>query len=511
MGHGRRLSAVAPFPRDEVITIMVSPRVPAFRPDQTWLHAREPLFWLDPTLRIAWVNKAWESLTGLPAESVVGVACGSHGPIQPGEPTDLAASFSPPPESVAGTPAGGPTLILRADGERVWQRVEFWPVRGQDDALLGILGQVREPDTAPSVPDSTAQELRVRLMQIRDRLHRGYGTDALIGTGPAHARLLEQVRLAASSRVPVLIVGEPGTGKRLVARTIHHLAANGRQPLVPIDCEALPPEVLERELFAPGRQGDPSQVQPPGAASHPPCLSLREGSSLLIGDILALPRDLQARLAVSLDGSVRLIATTAGDPDIALEEERLRLDLYFALTVLVIHLEPLRRRRHDLPTLSQHLLERANQRTGACCGGFSPEASAAIDTYDWPGNMRELARVVDAAHDVALVRARSTTKAGPESPDGSALIERDDLPASIRGNLGSAYNPPPPAAVRPLDELLTEIERRVIESALSRARRNKSRAAELLGISRPRLYRRIKELNLPDNAEAEPAEVNGSP
>src|SRR4051812_45306794 len=132
---------------------MAPPRVPAFRPDQLWQHAREPMFWLDPTLRVAWVNKAWEGLTGHPAESVVGLGCAAHGPTGAGEPSDLVASFTPPPESVAGDPSGCPTMILQPDGGRIWRRIEFWPFLGQDRALLGILGQVREAEAAPSVPD----------------------------------------------------------------------------------------------------------------------------------------------------------------------------------------------------------------------------------------------------------------------------------------------------------------------------------------------------------------------
>ncbi len=166
-----------------------------------------------------------------------------------------------------------------------------------------------------------------------------------------------------------------------------------------------------------------------------------------------------------------------------MKAERLRPDLYYALTTLVIRTRPLRERLDELPLLAQSLLERTNARGARQRGGFSPEALAALLAYDWPGNLRELARVVEAAH------ARG---------EGD-WIDVDDLPAAIRGHLGAAYTPPPmPTQVTPLDDLLTQVERRLIEQALQRARQNKSRTAELLGISRPRLYRRIKELNLPD-------------
>ena len=226
-----------------------------------------------------------------------------------------------------------------------------------------------------------------------------YGFDGLIGSGPFQRRLLDQVRLASASTIPVLIVGEPGTGKRHVARAIHQQGPNCQQPMVPFDCEALPAEILERELFGGDRQRDrESRGNSLASGAGRPRLSLVDGSTLLIREILMLPRDLQARLVAALDARVRLLATTVNDPEIALQNEQLRPELYFALTGLVLRLRPLRERRDELPVLAQHLLERANQRGGEQRTGFSPQALRALLAYDWPGNLRELARVIDYAH-----------------------------------------------------------------------------------------------------------------
>jgi transcriptional regulator with PAS, ATPase and Fis domain len=454
---------------------MASPRVPGVRRLDAWLqHAREPVFVLNAECRLVYVNRAWEELTGYAAEAVLGRDCRPLGRSQAGEPAGLGDSFNPPPEALAGQPAGVTTLIVHAQGERRWRRLEFWPYHDAQGALLCLLGLVRQREAPPHTPDAESQRLHTDLMEVRDRLLARNGFDALIGRGPGHQRLLDQVRAAAATTVPVLVVGGPGTGKRLVARTIQQQGPHPQSLLLAFDCAALPPEDLERDLF-----GVDGSRETPG-------LALPGGSTLLLKDVLDLPRDMQGRLVAALSPAIRLLATTSGDPERARLDDRLRPDFYYALTTLVIRLAPLRDRLDELPLLAQHLLERANQRGGRWRGGLSPEALDALIGYDWPGNVRELARVIDAAH------ARG----------GGDVIGADDLPAAVRGHLGSAYTPPPmPPAIMPLDELLTQVERRLIEQALQRAGQNKSRAAELLDISRPRLYRRIKELNIPDVPE----------
>jgi DNA-binding NtrC family response regulator len=469
---------------------MPNPRPGHFEPSKLWQRAREPTFWLDAHLRVAWVNQAWENLTGHSFETIAGVTCHAHAPTRGDDPADLAASFHPPPESLSGQPAATTVLILSPGGERIWRRVEFWPFH-DDDALIGLLGVVRGDADPHSVPDTEAGSLHVKLLEIRRQLHKDVGIDSLLGSGPAHRRLLQQVRLASAATMPVLLVGEPGTGKRFIARAIHQNGPQRNGPLVAFDSEALPAEVLERELFAAegatdSTPHDESRARLPARSR----LALADGSTVLLREIFMLPRDVQARLIASLDSSVRLIGTTALDPDVALANEQIRPEFYFALTALVVRLRPLRERRDELPVLAQHMLERANQRGGAQKAGFSPQALAELSSYDWPGNFHELARVIDHAHGSG--RSSQTS------------VDALDLPASIRGSLGAAYLPPrAPTAIKPLDQVLTEVERRSIERALKQARGNKSRAADLLGISRPRFYRRMKELDLPDEAEIE--------
>jgi DNA-binding NtrC family response regulator len=461
-----------------------------FVPSELWQDAREPTFWLDSELRIAWVNQAWETLTGHTSGSVVGMTCHAHGPTRGDDPADLAASFRPPPDSLKGKPAGTPVLIFHSSGERIWRRVEYWPFLDAHDALIGLLGVVRGEADGHSVPDTEAGRLHVALLETRRQLHKQVGFDSLLGSGPAHRRMLEQVRLAAAATAPVLLLGETGTGKRHVARVIHQNGPGRNGPLIPFDSEAMPAEMLENQLFAAqGASDSAAHDESPGRSAGRPRLALAPGSTVMFREIFMLPRDIQARLLTSLDSSVRLIGTTVLDPDAALESERIRPEFYFALTALVVRLRPLRERRDELPVLAQHMLERANQRGGAQKDGFTSEALAVLSSYDWPGNLQELARVIDQAH------------AGGSD---QSWVDVNDLPALIRGNLSGAYLPPPARSpIKPLDPLLTEVEQKAIERALKLARGNKSRAADLLGISRPRLYRRIKELNVPDEGDGD--------
>ena len=434
--------------------------------------ACDAVFLLDPTGRFSFVNPAWEGVTGLDAQAALGQDPAIDGP-------DALRPFAPPHESRLGQPSGGKVLLLPPDGQRLWRRVEFWPFRNSQGHHLGILGIVRDADASPQAPDSPAHKARAALTEAREAIRVRFGHETLVGFGSRHERLLAQIAAASRVVTPALIVGEPGTGKRLVASVIHERGTRAGSPFLVVDVAALTPEMLDRELF--GAEGGST-----------PLLAV-EGATVLLASVDRLPRDVQARLVASLEHArARVLGATSVDPEQALADARFREDFYFAISVQVLRLAPLRQRADEVPVLAQHFLELSNKRGQARVSGFSTAAIDVLRAYDWPGNLRELARVVAAAHGRA---------ADPICPD--------DLPAEIRGELASPHAvPPAQAAVTPLDQWLTRLERRLIEQALLRARQNKSRAADLLEISRPRLYRRIKELNIPDDGDASP-DANG--
>jgi transcriptional regulator with GAF, ATPase, and Fis domain len=441
-------------------------------------RASSPIFVLDASLRLVYANPALEALTGQSISALIGLECRPSGLPLGDDLASLGGSLAPPSGAAGGHPCSAETLIIHTGGERSWLRAEFWPLSDQRGQTLGTFAMLRTRETPPHAPSSGERRLHAELRDLRDRLIQRHGVDTLIGQGLGHRRVLNQIQAASASRVPLTIVGEPGTGKRTLADTIHQRSSRSVSRPRHLDCAALPPEVLERTLLADDADNG-------------------GGTTVVLANVLELPRDLQARLAAILNGPSRYIATTPVPPDAARRDGRLRDDLHFGLTTLVITLQPLRERLEDVPLLAQHFLERTNSRAERRRVGFVAEAIDVLAAYDWPGNLRELLRVVEAAHAVAA----------------DDWIGPGDLPAAIRGNLASSYNPPPmPPTVTPLDERLNGLERRLIEQALARARQNKSRAAELLEISRPRLYRRIKELNIPDVPEpSDDGHGNGDP
>jgi transcriptional regulator with PAS, ATPase and Fis domain len=438
-------------------------------------RASTPIFVLDTNLRLVYANPALEALTGQANSALSGLECRPSGLPLGDDLAGLGESLAPPVQAAAGHPCSADTLIIHTGGERSWMRGEFWPLLDQRGQALGTFAMLRTRESPAHAPPSVDRRLQAELRELRDRLLQRHGVDTLIGQGLGHRRVLDQIQAAAALRVPLTIVGESGTGKRTLADTIHQRSSFSASRPRHLDCAALPPEVLERTLLVDGTGS----------------------TTVVLANVFELPRDLQAKLAAILNGPSRYIATTPIPPEVARRDGRLRDDLHFGLTTLVITLQPLRDRLEDVPLLAQHFLERTNARASRRRVGFVSEAIDVLAAYDWPGNLRELLRVVEAAHAAAV----------------DDWIEPGDLPASIRGNLASSYNPPPmPPTATPLDERLNGLERRLIEQALSRAKHNKSRAAELLEISRPRLYRRIKELNIPDVPDpSDDGHANGDP
>lgn len=322
------------------------------------------------------------------------------------------------------------------------------------------------------------------------QLRRQLGDESqLVGRSAAILRVQEEIRQAAASRATVLIRGESGVGKELVARAIHFAGPRKRGPFVCINCAALSETLLESELFGHERgafTGATERKIGKFEAAH-------EGT-ILLDEIGEMSPQLQAKFLRVLEGhpfervggskaikvDVRVIAATNRDLEQAVAEGRFRKDLYFRLRVLEIVVPPLRQRPEDIPLLAAHFLKRFCAETGKRIRGFTPEAEARMLQYQWPGNVRELKNVVERA--VVLARGE--------------WIDADDLALS-------RLAPSPAGAASPVvgtsaagSMSLEEMERIHVAATLQATGWNKSKAARILGIERSTLDRKIRRYRL---------------
>ncbi len=444
-----------------------------FRWQALFENTADPLFVLDRRRRIVFVNRAWEELAGLAAARAVGLVCRRPRPVAATDPLEevLAHALTPPPEATEGK-VGRARRFLPGP---VWWDVEFFPLR-QAGSQAGhfLIGRIR---LVPAQAPSAAVPLPEKLVALRERRIEGQGLGLLSSLRPAPRRVAEQVRLAAGLFSPVLFVGEKGSGKRTLARILHNLGPRRDQGLAILECAHLPPAALEAVLFG----------------TRPATSSL---SAVYLAEPAALPRDLQLRLCELLaqrgaegekTAGPRFLAGCSVDPRAEVAAGRLLEELHCALAVLTIPVPSLRERVDDLPTLAARMLERLNTEGEPRITGFAPEAWDLLRGHAWPGNLAELFAVLSAA------RRHARTE----------RIEAADLPASLRLSRRLAEEAlPQPERVVPLDQVLENAERRLLELALRRARGNKTRAAELLAIWRPRLIRRMEALGIADAEES---------
>jgi DNA-binding NtrC family response regulator len=297
----------------------------------------------------------------------------------------------------------------------------------------------------------------------------------LIGEGPAMQLARRKVELAAASPSSVLLVGPPGSGRRHLAAAIHYGANPPRNEsfsatsLVTLDCVLLGPDLLEAVGDVLARAKLLGDETAPG--------------TLLVHRIDETSTELQVELAsffIRRPLTWRLMATAA-EPLMELARRgKFREDLAAAVSTITIELPSLRQRRADLPRLAQLFLEDLNASGGRQIGGFTPAALDLLDAYPWPGNLDELAEVVAEAFQRASGRE----------------IDVADLPERIRLSDRAAIHSRRAEETIVLDEYLGRVERELIRRALARAKGNKARAARLLGLTRPRLYRRMVQLGL---------------
>src|SRR6266446_1949351 len=318
---------------------------------------------------------------------------------------------------------------------------------------------------------------------LRSQLADQLAVKDLVGASPAMARVREVIARVADSDSPVLIEGESGTGKELVAAAIHRQSSRGKGPFVPVNCSAIPADLLESEFFGHVRGAFSGAV-----ADSLGLFRSAHGGTLFLDEVAELSPALQAKLLRVLQekeirpvGSTkthvvnaRMIAATNKNLEAAVSNGSLRQDLYYRLNVVHIVVPPLRERRADIPALIAYFLRRFNERFRREVKGITPDAMTVLTAYDYPGNVRELENLLERAF---------------------ALGARDEIERANLPELAARAEPATPKSTEPLPTL-DQAERDLIARALDRFRNDKEQAARALGLTVRKLYRRIKKFGL---------------
>ena len=448
---------------------MPRPRASAVELTRLLGEAAEPIYVLDGERRIVYCNRACTAWLGLAEDDLLGQWAVYQSADHGASPAAVAAGLAPPPHD---SPPPHYTAVVASPHDR--RRACFFTLSGEDGPR-GAAAVVEprplaegEPDAAPSA-ELPPDELHDRLRRLRRHWAEWHGIDRLLGQSAAMRRVRAIAEVAADCTASVLLVGPPGSGRQHLAATIHfRRGAEAAGPLVPLACSALNAEWLGSTVRAVAVRAQ-AEPQRPG--------------TLLLGDVDQLDAEAQAVLLAALAGKpfpARLMATARSSlMDLARRGE-FREDLAVLLATLVIDLPRLAERRGDLPLLAQVLLEDRNAAAGKQLAGFTPEALDLLDMYSWPGNLDELAQVVAEAH------SRCET----------ALVRAIDLPQQLHLSAEAAAHPRRKEETIVLDEFLGQVERELIGRALRRSKGNKAKAARLLGVTRPRLYRRMVQLGM---------------
>jgi len=329
--------------------------------------------------------------------------------------------------------------------------------------------------------------LRDENRRLREELGRRYSFDNIIGRSPAMQEIFATILRVAPSRTTVLLAGESGVGKDLIARAIHYHSPRRDRPFVKINCTAIPENLMESELFGYEKGAFTGAV-----TSKPGKFELADTGTVFLDEIGDVPAPVQVKLLRVLQerelerlGSnktirvdVRILAATNRDLRAALEEGAFREDLYYRLNVFPINIPPLRERKEDIPFLVEHFIKKLSGETGSRVRSVSDEALRKLMDYHWPGNVRELENVIE----------RSLLLATGER------LEASDIRLDV--------NPRPaaPGQVPFLPEGMTldQYEQAIIREALRRTGGNKSQAARLLGLTRNALRYRLSQMGIED-------------
>jgi two-component system response regulator HydG len=336
---------------------------------------------------------------------------------------------------------------------------------------------------------SQSQRLARSNLELRRQLNERFGFEGVIGNSPLMHTLVERLRQVAPTSASVLITGENGTGKELVAKALHANSPRASKPFVALNCAALSENILESELFGHIRGAfTGADRERKGWFEH------ANGGTMFLDEVGDIPTSTQVKLLRVLEAgeivrvgtnepikvNVRLISATNRDLKEAIASGSFRQDLYHRLKVVSVHLPPLRARREDITLLTDHFLRQYTASHEKTITGITPAARKALMTYSWPGNVRELKNAIESMVVV----------------DFDGIIDVDDLTEELQASSQGQAEPAVAGSAHLVGRPLLEVEKYYIAEALKMAAGNREEAAKVLGIGERTLYRKIKDYGI---------------
>jgi DNA-binding NtrC family response regulator len=359
-----------------------------------------------------------------------------------------------------------------------------------DLALATVARAIRHMELQREV--EALRQQRFKGNSLEDLTHSDEGfKPQLIGNSPAWIEVFKNIGRVAATNVGVLLLGESGTGKEVVARAIHQNSARSRRPFIILNCAALPPELLESELFGHERGAFTGAV-----AQKRGKFEAADGGTIFLDEVGELPLSLQPKLlrvlqehafervggTGSIHADVRVIAATNRPLEDDMEQKTFRADLFYRLNAFTVRLPPLRERQSDILPLAEYFLARYAQRNQLASTGLAADATAALQNYSFPGNVRELEHLIE----------RAAVKAGGRAITAEQIQEELGKEKSTTQGVFDTQT----AIAMPFHDAVASWERHIIELALRVTHGNKSYAARRLGIHRRLLYEKLTQFGL---------------
>ena len=432
------------------------------------------IFLLDDRQRVLYANPMAQQITGYEADEIIGKTCES-----------LSMMFR-----VEGDPEVLKTMC--PFGRSVWD--EQCEIRRKDGRVLPVVRKAQPVQDSGGkvigaiqilVDVSVLNQARSEIASLRQQIAATGRYGDLIGSSPQMRALYEAIDLVAGTDASVVIQGETGTGKELIARTIHARSRRSEAIFLAVNCGALPENLIEAELF-----GHVRGAFTGAAADRAGRFEEADGGTLLLDEIGELPPAAQVKLLrVLQEGEVtrvgesrprkvdvRILAATHRDLAAEAGAGRFRMDLYYRLNVVLLKAPALRQRREDIPDLVRHFTGEMNAKYARAVRGFDAAAMQLLLAHPWPGNIRQLQHAIE--HAFVLSDPKRTT------------LGLEALPAEMRQQAAPAEGAPSAATAEPADEAAR------VRAALEAAEGNKTRAAAMLGITRAGLYKKLRRLGI---------------